>query len=82
MNNTNHCQDLLAVLSDYIDGDLPAGICSQLEEHLRGCENCRIVVDTLQKTIELCKDNQDESCPDEARIRLFHRLQLDDFLKS
>ena len=49
--HTAHCQDLLAAMSDYIDGELDPGVCAELEAHLAGCENCRIVVDTTRKTV-------------------------------
>jgi anti-sigma factor RsiW len=34
------CSDVLARLSDYVDGDLPAEERGRVEEHLRGCEGC------------------------------------------
>lgn len=34
------CSDVLAVLSDYLDGDLEASQRQQVEAHLRGCEGC------------------------------------------
>ena len=42
-------------LSEFIDGELQAELCAELEQHLEGCDNCRIVVNTLRKTIELYK---------------------------
>lgn len=49
--HTVRCQDLLAEVSDYIEGELDPGVCAELEAHLAGCENCRIVVDTTRKTV-------------------------------
>jgi anti-sigma factor RsiW len=34
------CSDVLARLSDYLDGDLAAEERARVEEHLRGCEGC------------------------------------------
>ncbi len=34
------CTDVLAGLSDYLDGELAAATVTQVEEHLRGCPNC------------------------------------------
>ncbi|GAB4475682.1 MAG: zf-HC2 domain-containing protein [Anaerolineales bacterium] len=77
------CRDMLASLSEYLDGELEAEICAAIENHLAECENCRIVVDTLRKTITLYKHQASEepSLPDEVRLRLFKRLNLEDFLK-
>lgn len=34
------CSDVLARLSDYVDGDLPAAERARVEDHLRGCDGC------------------------------------------
>lgn len=78
---TPQCRQLLFYLSDYIDGDLDQSLCNELEQHLQGCRNCRIVVDTMKKTIELYQDTQEDTqLPADVRKRLFARLQLEDFL--
>lgn len=77
------CQQLLGSLSEYIDGELQAELCAALEAHLQECENCRVVVNTLRKTIELYKET---SVPDElpgaVRERLFVKLQLEDYVEK
>ncbi len=75
MNST--CQELKAQLSDYIDGELDAGLCRELERHLANCDNCRIVVDTLRKTILLYRDYGAAPVPAGAQERLIHVLGLD-----
>ena len=74
------CESLLGSLSDYVDGTAQDEICRELERHLSGCENCRIVVDTLKKTVYLYQSNPDKDLPIDVRERLFKRLNLDDFL--
>jgi anti-sigma factor RsiW len=78
------CGNLLDSLSDYIDGDLEAELCAELEQHLQGCENCRVVVNTLRKTVELYQQIEpaDSSLPDAVRERLFYKLNLEDHLKK
>ena len=34
------CGQVLAALSDYLDGELDSTMVSQIEEHLLGCPNC------------------------------------------
>lgn len=78
----SHCQELLSSLSDYVDGDLNPELCAELERHLQGCERCRVVVDTLKKTVELYQETSAEvAVPTAVRERLFARLNLDDFCK-
>ncbi|GAB4575013.1 MAG: hypothetical protein Kow0077_24440 [Anaerolineae bacterium] len=85
---TNHvpddgeCRHLLASLSDYVDGTLDESLCRQIEAHMAGCENCRIVVNTLAKTVELYQTTpvMNDELPAEVRQRLYKRLNLDDLL--
>lgn len=76
------CRHLLDTLSDYLDGELSAELCRELERHLSDCENCRVVVDTLRKTIELYRETVAEpQLPPDVRLRLFHRLDLEEYLE-
>jgi anti-sigma factor RsiW len=79
----NTCEGLLGSLSDYVDGELGAELCRQIEKHIAECEDCRIVVDTTRKTIDLVhvSSGPQTGLPDEVRNRLFKRLNLDDYLK-
>ena len=84
-NEHNHtggnCHDLLASLSEYVDGSLQAELCQEIERHLHECNKCRVVVNTLKKTVELYQDTaEDCGMPDEVRRRLFVRLELKDFI--
>lgn len=77
-----NCKNLLGSLSDYVDGTAKEEICRELERHLSGCENCRIVVDTLKKTVYLYQADVETDLPVGVRERLFKRLNLDDMLTS
>lgn len=83
MSDHSHenCQALLGSLSEYIDGELPAELCQEIEKHLEGCDNCRVVLNTTKRTIDLVQLPADEeTVPDDVRERLFLRLHLDDYL--
>jgi predicted anti-sigma-YlaC factor YlaD len=76
-----NCRHLLYSLSDYVDGVAEQEICAEIERHLSGCDNCRIVVDSLRKTIYLYQvTNASPALPQDVRARLFHKLDLDEFL--
>jgi predicted anti-sigma-YlaC factor YlaD len=77
------CKQLLGSLSEYIDGELQAELCAEIEEHLKDCDNCRIVVNTLRKTVELYEQTSESTrLPDVVRERLFLKLELADYLKK
>jgi len=81
-HNSYDCQQYLSEISEYIDGELDPSLCKELEEHMAGCTNCKVVVNTIKRTIELYQEDEGEQqLPPEARRRLFSRLSLDDFLK-
>ena len=81
MHRHEDCRQLLNSLSDYLDGDLQQELCDEIELHMKDCENCRIVVDTLSKTISLYQTSSEPAVvPDDVRQRLFHRLDLDEFI--
>jgi predicted anti-sigma-YlaC factor YlaD len=76
------CRHLLSSLSGYIDHDLSQELCDEIERHLAGCENCRIVIDTLRRTMELYHDNSTPATlAEDVRQRLYMRLELEDYLK-
>ncbi len=73
------CQDILNNLCAYVDGDLDAKTCQQIELHLETCHKCRVIVDTLKKTISIYQwDGKETHLPDEIRSRLFMKLALND----
>lgn len=47
------CQELVRVVSDYLEGSLPERERERLEHHLAGCEGCRRYVHQMQTTIRL-----------------------------
>ena len=78
-----NCEALLGSLSEYIDGELSAELCREIEKLLAGCENCRVVLNTTKRTIDLVQSPAESvAVPDDVRERLFKRLNLDGYLKS
>ena len=78
-----NCQDILKNLNDFIDGELDSQICADIQSHIDGCPDCRVVVNTLKKTIELCQTtSQDTQLPEDVRKRLYARLNLDEYARK
>lgn len=58
-----NCQDVLALLSDYLDLELPADACQQIENHLAGCLPCEEFAASLRATVDLCRQFQPSNMP-------------------
>ena len=64
------CEEILATMNEYVDGERGSAICAALEEHLAGCNPCQLVVDNIRQTITLYKSGQPVELPAELRERL------------
>jgi len=77
-----NCRELLGSLSEYVDGELSNELCNILEHHMEGCEDCRIVVDTLRKTVNIYQMTaESEELPGDIRQRLFKSLKIEEYLE-
>jgi predicted anti-sigma-YlaC factor YlaD len=47
------CEELLAALNEYVDGEQQSALCQALQEHLVHCNPCQIVIDNIRHTITL-----------------------------
>jgi anti-sigma factor RsiW len=45
------CNELVELLTEYLEGALPPDEVAAVDEHLRGCEPCRTYLDQLRATI-------------------------------
>ena len=50
-----NCQEVFALLSDYLNLELPPEACAEVEHHLAGCEPCVEFAESLRKTVDLCR---------------------------
>ena len=52
------CQEVLEQLSEYLDEDLRAELCAEIESHLKACHHCKAEVDTIRLTIHLYRTDE------------------------
>lgn len=76
-HNESRCRELLGQFSDYLDGELEAALCDELEAHLSDCPDCQVMVDTLRKTITLYRSQAQAELPDDVEHRLYQVLKLE-----
>jgi RNA polymerase sigma-70 factor, ECF subfamily len=48
------CSRIFALLSEYLDQELPPGTCEDLKRHLDGCPPCLRFVQSLRRSVRLC----------------------------
>ena len=76
-----NCKKVIIELTSYLDGVLDAGVRIDLEEHLARCTDCRLVVDTTRKTIQIFCNSEPVPLPEDVRSRL-HTALLDRLRRS
>jgi hypothetical protein len=69
------CEELLALLSEYVDGAVDPGVCEEFEKHMAGCNPCQVVIDNIRNTITLYKAGKPYELPIEFRQRLHAALR-------
>lgn len=73
-HDSGRCAEIFEMLSSYLDLDLPPDARRAIESHLAGCAPCVDFVESLCKTIELCRRYQPADPPaplrEDARRRI------------
>jgi anti-sigma factor RsiW len=70
------CNELVARLSDYLDGRLDEAARASFEAHLADCVDCGIVLDSTRSTILLFRVAGSATLAPERRTALVERLTL------
>ncbi len=66
---SDECQQVLAGVSAYLDGDLDASECEAVEKHGLTCPHCSALVAGLRETVGLCRQVGAVALPDAVRAR-------------
>ena len=64
------CQDLVGLLADYVEQQLPSAVHASLERHLSACPRCVAQVKNYQSTVTLLRTIRDDELPPELRCTL------------
>ncbi len=59
-----NCEQILSLLSDYLNLELPPGACREIETHLAECPPCIEFAESLRKTVELCREYKPTELPE------------------
>jgi anti-sigma factor RsiW len=64
------CQEVVELVTDYLERALPAHEAALVEQHLNFCDGCEWYVEEMRRTIATVGRIEPEDVPDEARERL------------
>ena len=57
------CAEFLAEFGDYLEHAASPEVKAHLEEHLRECKTCQVIVDSTRKTIRIVTDSDSFTLP-------------------
>jgi anti-sigma factor RsiW len=64
------CQELVELVTDYLEGALPSEERARFDAHLTECDGCTAYLEEMRTTIELSGRFEPELLTEEARERL------------
>ena len=69
------CNEIVAMLSEYLDRDLPPDTCSSIDAHLRSCPNCESAAASLRRTVAMCREFRAADRPGPLPAEKQHELR-------
>ena len=70
-----NCQGVIREISNYIDGELKVPERQDLEQHLKECEECNLVVNQTRQTVKVFCDEKEVELPGDVKNRLHEALR-------
>ncbi len=64
------CQELVELVTDYLEGALPAADRERFEDHVAACDSCPVYIEQIQQTIRTAGALTEESLSPQARDTL------------
>jgi hypothetical protein len=74
VNREVNCEQVWQEISNYLEGDVDAGLRAAMDEHLRTCKRCRSVLEGTRNVIRLYSDERMMEVPAGFSRRLERRL--------
>jgi anti-sigma factor RsiW len=75
------CEQVTALIRDYLAGELDPDLASTFEEHLRRCSDCVAFLNTYKQTVRSVQSLSYDEIPAEmqTRVRQFLRAKIKRF---
>jgi RNA polymerase sigma-70 factor (ECF subfamily) len=74
------CQDVVAIFSRRLEGEIDPSACAELEAHIQSCAACRGRCDSLRATLTMCRNVGQAQVP--ADVAHSVREALREFLRK
>ena len=71
--SASRCTDIVRLLADYLERQLPPAVHADLEQHLAKCPRCVVQLRTYESTVSLLRSLREEELPPDLRL---HRQVL------
>lgn len=65
-----NCVAFFERISEYIDRELDASTCKEIEKHIQACKPCQVCLGTLKRTVGLCKKLERHPVPETFSLKL------------
>jgi len=69
------CEQFVELVTDYLEGVLPAADRQRFEDHLAACDSCLVYIEQIQQTIRMAGAVTEESLSPEARETLLQAFR-------
>ncbi|HEX6543411.1 MAG TPA: zf-HC2 domain-containing protein [Ktedonobacterales bacterium] len=69
------CQELIEMVTEYVEGTMPAAERARFEAHLSTCHGCRTYVAQMRRTIQLAGRLAECDLPDDAKEQLLRAFR-------
>lgn len=69
------CDDVIAELSSFVDGELDEQVRRHVESHLRDCRTCTAIYDSTRKSLRIVTDTGTFEVPADLSGKIMTRLR-------
>jgi anti-sigma factor RsiW len=69
------CHEVIEIITDYLDGALPADDRRRVEEHLAICDGCTTYLEQMRETIRLTGILTEEQIPEAQKRELLEAFR-------
>ena len=63
----NTCRDMMLNFSRYLEDEISANVCAEMERHIATCDRCRGACESLKRSLALCRSTPSVQVPSETQ---------------